>query len=388
MDQNYGPNALARRPVEPTLHFQPVNGPPAEVCGRDESWQVCGHALGQIRDAGWSSVSFAVTHEVNGMTGIIVGADPASITYRCQWYEVAVGVLQRGLGANLYVEQRCSRSRLLDPDYDDWSSVRGSESLLDAAAGIVHEPAYRSLVPYAQFAVGPRLHHEEDPTAVVEPGRRDLDRGAEIQDLTVFIAFYGHQPGLLPGGVQIVARIQHVGARTVQLGQGNVSLLERGENLSLARPQVVPVEPVGLRLFSALCVQVCGVDEPASIRVQLAAPDVVVRVRLRQRLHRPWLGEPYAEEANALVAVVILQDEHGFPVRGPRDDLSISFGRLREAEGSPRAVRGRGEDVGGGPEARPAPGDPRAVGRDHRPEERGDREQGVETAVLLQGDRR
>ena len=45
VDQNYRSKALAGRSVEPTLYLQAVDGPPAEVFGRDERLHALGHAL-------------------------------------------------------------------------------------------------------------------------------------------------------------------------------------------------------------------------------------------------------------------------------------------------------------------------------------------------------
>src|SRR5215213_10686447 len=124
------------------------------------------------------------------MAGVVVGADPASVVRRGQRYEVAIGMPERGFGAALYVEQRGPYPRLLDPDHDCRSAVWGHGGVLEAAVRIVHEPAHGLgvLAPHAQFAIGPGLHDEEDPAAVVEPGRRDLKHGSEVQDLAIFRA--------------------------------------------------------------------------------------------------------------------------------------------------------------------------------------------------------
>ena len=197
----------------------------------------------------------------------------------------------------------------------------------------------------------------------------------------VFVAIYVDQPDLLPGRVPFVARVEYVGTLTIQLGPVDTTLLGSGQHQPFVRLQIVPVEPVGLDLLSALGVEVGGVDEPAAVFMQLAAPEVVVRSRRGERLHNPWIGEPDQEEPDALVPVVVLRYEDRVTVRSPGDDHCVPFYGLGETEGRLRAVGGCCEHVGSGPEARPAPRHPFSVGRDARPEERRDGEQGFEPEV-------
>src|SRR5215212_2761325 len=187
--------------------------------------------------------------------------------------------------------------------------------------------------PYAQPAVGSRLRDEEHPTPVGEPGCRDLDPCTKVQDLAVFDALYVYQPDLLSGRVRLVARVEHVGTLTVQLGPEDTTLLGSGQHQPFARLQVVPVEPVGLDLLSGLGVEVGGVDEPTAVRMQLAAPEVIVRVRRGERIHHPWLGEPDPEEPDALIPISILRYQDRLAVRGPGDDYRVPPYSMGETEG-------------------------------------------------------
>src|SRR5215211_5427189 len=53
---------------------------------------------------------------------------------------------------------------------------------------------------------GPPFGGAKDLASVGEPGCRDLDPGAEVQDLTVFESLYVDQPDLLSGRMRLVAR--------------------------------------------------------------------------------------------------------------------------------------------------------------------------------------
>ena len=102
----------------------------------------------------------------------------------------------------LHVEQRGPHPGLLDLHHDYRAPVRRYEGVLDVAGWIFYEPAHRLFVhaPHAQPAVGLGLGDEEDSAPVGEPGCRDLDPRAEVQDLAVFEAINVDQPDLLSGG--------------------------------------------------------------------------------------------------------------------------------------------------------------------------------------------
>src|SRR5215210_3178231 len=178
-----------------------------------------------------------------------------------------------------------------------------------------------------------------------------------------------------------------MGTLTVQPGPRDTAPLWPGQRQPFSRLQIVPVEPIGLYLLSALGVEVGGVDEPTAVSMQLAAPKIIVRSPRGERLHRLRFSEPDPEEPGTLIPVVVLRYEYRSTVRSPGDDYRISFYRLRKAERRPRAIGGCGEHVGGRSEARPAPRDPLPVGRDLRREQRRDGEQGVEPEVAGQGNR-
>src|SRR5215207_1411555 len=92
VDQDDSSKFLATCSVEPTLYLHAVDRPPAEVFGGDEPLLVYVLPFRQTCEA----VPFAiltVAHEVRGMEGIVVGADPAAIIGLGQRYKVAPSVL-------------------------------------------------------------------------------------------------------------------------------------------------------------------------------------------------------------------------------------------------------------------------------------------------------
>src|SRR5215210_7874891 len=124
-----------------------------------------------------------------------------------------------------------------------------------------------------------------------------------------------------------------MGTLTVQPGPRDTAPLWPGQRQPFSRLQIVPVEPVGLGLLSALGVEVGRVDEPTSVFMQLAAPKIIVRIRRGERLHRPWIGEPDPEEPYALVPVSVFRYEDRLTVRGPGDDDRVPIYGLGQTEG-------------------------------------------------------
>ena len=216
---------------------------------------------------------------------------------------------------------------------------------------------------------------------------RTLTRSPKFRTSRSFPALDVHEPDLTPGRVPVAARVEQVGPLPVELGMSSVPL-GTDQRDAFASLQVVPVEAGGLELLSRLRVEVRVVEEPAVVRVQLAAPEEMLRLRLRQRLQRLRRVESHTEEAHPLVSVTVLRDYEGFTVRCPGHHQRVTTGRLRQAERGRRAVRRGREHVLGGSEPRPAPRHPGPIGRDQRPGEDRDGEQGVEPAFLLQGNRR
>ena len=112
--------------------------------------------------------------------------------------------------------------------------------------------------------------------------------------------------------------------------------LRARQRQALARFEVVAVDPGRLDFLSGF-VHVRAVDQPAPVGVQVAAAQEVIGVGFGERLHHAGRVEIDAKEAIALVAVVILRDEHGAAVWRPRsqEDILIALGQA----GSGAAIR-------------------------------------------------
>ena len=143
-------------------------------------------------------------------------------------------------------------------------------------------------------------------------------------------------------------------------GLGPTGLLWASQDATLAGGEIVAIDPVRLDLRARGRVHVRIVDQPVPVGVQVAAVQEVVGVGLGQRHQRPRRVQIYAEQLHALVALVVLADNHGAAIWGPRGDIGV-VGGVGQAGGWGGTVGRRDVDIGGGADVVPRPGDPAPV---------------------------
>ena len=289
MDQHDGPRAPARCPVQPSLHLEPVNGCPREVLGRGQLSRLQRDALPESGETGRGLGSFCgiEEHEVHGVPGVVVQPDPALSAGRGERDRITRGHVRAFFGPGYRVEQRRPDLRPHYLHHDNGTAV-GGYSVLRCAPDRPAASA-RSLRPTPSLRCV-SVSAEEDPPPIREPRSIDLDPGTEVEDLAVVAAFDVHEPDLQSRRVDVVAVVENMVTRRVELGRVDVAPPRTGQYFALAASEVVAVDPGLLYLLPGLYVHVRPVDEPPP--VHLPAPDVVAGRFFGERLITPGSSSP------------------------------------------------------------------------------------------------
>ena len=161
-----------------------------------------------------------------------------------------------------------------------------------------------------------RLRRHHQLRAVRRPLRIRLARIAGIQDLAIAGAVDSDQPQLAPGGMAVLAGIEHVPAVRRQARRHIGRALQLRQRHAVAGRDLMAIDDRRLDLAAGRRIAVRGIDQEPPGRIDLAAMDVVVGPLLRQRAHRPI--QRHLAEPDALVAVARLPEDDGARNPAPR----------------------------------------------------------------------